>query len=72
MQEPYDERQSRSHRPRVMRRNPRGLVEALTGENAGQPLSFVSNFWVPTELIYREGNTSGVSTVAVPTRSGGV
>lgn len=49
-----------------------GFVEALTGESTGQPSSFASNFRMPTELNYREGNTSGVSTVAVPTRSGGV
>jgi hypothetical protein len=57
MQEPYDERHRSSHRPRVMRRNPRGLVEALTGEITGQPLSFESNFWMPTEFKYREGHT---------------
>jgi len=41
-------------------------VEALTGERAGQPSSFASISQMPTESNYREGNTGGVSTVAVP------
>ena len=41
-------------------------VEALTGERAGQPSSFASIFQMPTVSTYREGNTGGISTVAVP------
>ena len=46
--------------------------KALTGERAGQPSSFESISQMPTVSQYREGNMGGVSTVAVPARSGGV
>ena len=42
------------------------VVEALTGESAGQPLSSESTSRMPTKSKSWEGYTNGASTVAVP------
>src|ERR1700682_6805632 len=66
-------RSSEPHRPRVLRRCPRGIGEALTGERIGQPLSRESTLIPVAEVVpVTEGNTDGRDNASAQTARRGL